>query len=528
MSQTSEVAGPPPAATPPAAEEIARGRVHTRPRRRAVLGGSFNPPGIHHRAIAQALSARFDEVVVVPCGPRPDKRATEDVPAVDRAAMTDMTFQGLPGVRVDLWDMELPSFTRTHALETRYGADEAEVWHVVGADHVRGGGRGEAEIQTRWERGQEIWRRLRFLVAAPPGGPPRPEDMPPHAEVVEVDAPGLRTSIRQAALLNHSLDDLVVPTVARYIARHQLYRGTLPQRTTRLTLAELHPLIVADPRSPEAQELARRLRADLGLPPLPPASPRASVGASAGASAGASVGTPGDAPEEPALDVPARANLIVVVGGDGMMLRAIRSHWRRRLPFYGINTGHMGFLLNQRGPEEFLGQELVVEQLPLLRVSVTSQDGLEATALAFNDAWVERASGQTAWLSVRVNDRERLPKLIADGALVATAAGSTSYARAMGAHALPLNTPALLLVGSNVLRPAFWQPVVLPLDAGVSLTTLDPDKRPLRAYIDGVPQGLARRLEARVSRVAAAELAFAPLHHPAEKLAQIQFPLTSE
>ncbi len=507
---------------PPSAASaaLARDDVPAPPRpagalRRVLLGGSFNPPGAHHRAIAQALAARFDEVVVVPCGPRPDKRATEDVPAVDRAAMTDMTFQGLPRVRVDLWDMEEPSFTRTHALETRYAAQGAEVWHVVSAEHVRGGGRGEAEIQRRWERGPEIWRRLRFVVAAPPGGAPSPEDMPPRAELLEVDAPGLSTSIRQAALLSRSLDDLVVPAVARYIARHQLYRGALPHRTTRLTLTELRPLIVADPRSAEAQTIAANLRASLGLAAAPP-------------SAAPTSPDEGRGRQEPAPSEPRGANIIVVVGGDGMMLRAIRSHWRLRLPFYGVNTGHMGFLLNQRGPEEFLGQELVVEQLPLLRVGVTRADGSEAAALAFNDAWVERASGQTAWLSVRVNGKERLPKLIADGALVATAAGSTSYARAMGAHALPLNTPALLLVGSNVLRPAFWQPVVLPLDAGVSLTTLDPGKRPLRAYIDGVHQGLVRRLDARVSQVAAAELAFAPLHHPAEKLAQIQFPLAPD
>ncbi len=501
MPQQTDAPRPPTATGPVATGRAERGAEASPPRRRVLLGGSFNPPGAHHRAIARLLAARFDEVVVIPCGPRPDKRATEDVPAVDRAAMTDLTFRGLPKVRVDLWDMEEPSFTRTHALETRYAADGAEVWHVVGVDHVRGGGRGEAEIQTRWERGEEVWRRLRFVVVAPPGGAPAPEDLPPRAELVEVDAPGLSTSIRQAALLSHSLDALVVPAVSRYIARHQLYRGALPQRTTRLTLAALHPLIVADPRSDEARTLAAGLRAHLGADAPPPGAP---------------------------TDEAAPPNLIVVIGGDGMMLRAIRSHWRLRVPFYGINTGHMGFLLNQRGPEEFLGQELVVEQLPLLRVSVTRADGSDATALAFNDAWVERASGQTAWLGVRVNGKERLPKLIADGALIATAAGSTSYARAMGAHALPLNTPALLLVGSNVLRPAFWQPVVLPLDARVSLTTLDPDKRPLRAYIDGVPQGPVRRLEARVSRVAAAELAFAPLHHPAEKLAQIQFPLDPE
>ena len=207
------------------------------------------------------------------------------------------------------------------------------------------------------------------------------------------------------------------------------------------------------------------------------------------------------------------------------MLRAIHNLWRLRVPFYGINVGHLGFLLNETSPLEHEGEELVLSNIPLLYAEAESMAGECRSALAFNDAWVERATGQTAWIQVKVNGEERLPQLVADGALVATSAGSTAYARAMGAPSLPLNTPALLLVGSNVLRPDFWRPVVLPLDSQVELTTLDPDKRPLQAYIDGVFQGsTVRRLSARVSNSAAVEMVFPPQHDPAAKLARIQFP----
>ena len=89
---------------------------------------------------------------------------------------------------------------------------------------------------------------------------------------------------------------------------------------------------------------------------------------------------------------------------------------------------------------------------------------------------------------------------------------------------MPLNTPALLLVGSNVLKPDTWRPAVLPLDASIELTTLDPTKRPLQAYIDGVPEGNVTTLRARVSNIAAVELVFSSGHDHAAKLAQIQFP----
>src|SRR3712207_6078098 len=102
----------------------------------AVYGGSFDPPGLHHRRIVDELRQHFDHVVVVPCGPRPDKRAGCD--PVHRAALTDLAFGGLGRVEVDLFELEQATFTRTHALDRRY-AGRGEVWHVVGTDLVAGG-----------------------------------------------------------------------------------------------------------------------------------------------------------------------------------------------------------------------------------------------------------------------------------------------------------------------------------------------------------------------------------------------------
>ena len=206
------------------------------------------------------------------------------------------------------------------------------------------------------------------------------------------------------------------------------------------------------------------------------------------------------------------------------MLRAIRQYWRLRLPFFGINTGHLGFLLNDSPQADPCEQDLVLYHLPLLRVEVESLDGQRTEELAFNDAWVERATGQTAWLKLLINDVERIEKLVADGVLVATPAGSTSYARAMGATPLPLYTSALLLVGSNVLHPPQWRPVVLPFDSRIEIRTHDPVKRPLKAFIDGIPQGDVQAIHACVSNMAAVELAFLPNHDPSLKLAKLQFP----
>lgn len=449
--------------------------------RLALFGGSFNPPGLHHRQIAEALAKRFDEVIVIPCGPRPDKPITNDVDPIHRAALADLTFAGLPRVRVELFDLEANTFTRTSDLDQQYAA-QGEVWHVVGADLIAGGRHGRSPIQQHWRRGAELWRDARFAVLTRPGYALEREDLPPHAEVFETDFPGASTSIREQAFKRQDLDKLLTPAATAYIERYGLYRGIPPVGRTQLTVERPRLLIVADDTNPKAREAAEHLGAS-------------------------TTGHP---------------DLIVVVGGDGAMLRAIRQHWRLRVPFYGVNAGHLGFLLNETPPP--LAGELLVHHLPLLWAETINLSGHRRQALAFNDCWVERATGQTAWIRVDVNGQVRLERLVADGALVSSAAGSASYARAMGATPLPLGTPAILLVGSNVLAPDNWRPVVLPRECEVTLTTLDPAKRPLRGYVDGVLHGEIESMLVRNSRTAAVELAFDPKHDPAEKLARIQFP----
>jgi NAD kinase len=449
----------------------------------AVYGGSFNPPGRHHRAIVERLLAHFEELIVVPCGPRPDKTLLNDVEPVHRAAMVDLNFRGLPGVRVELFDLESGDFTRTHELDRRF-RDLGRLWHVVSDEFVRGGRNGSATIQSEWERGKELWREASFVVVNRTGGKLDPADLPPQHRLIAMDRDGSSMVIRGKVFHHQPVDDLVLPEVGRYIKRHGLYRGVAAPRQTRFRVDKPRLLIVADERNPVSKEVASAL------------------------------GRYADSD---------RPDLIVAVGGDGTMLHAIREHWRRRVPFYGINTGHLGFLLNDSRSADFLAKELVLYQMPLLRVEVDPEQGETRSALAFNDAWVERVTGQTAWLRLSVNGQEQIAHLVADGVLMATSAGSTSYARAMGAVPIPLNTRALLLVGSNVLKPASWKLAVLPHDARVEVTTLDTEKRPLQGFIDGVAQGRVRAMRVRASNIAAVELAFLPRHDPALKLAKIQF-----
>lgn len=451
----------------------------------AIFGGSFNPPGIHHRRIAKLLSPHFDEVIVVPCGPRPDKDTTNDIDPIHRAAMADIAFRDIPNVRVDLFDLEQQTFTRTHELNEWY-RDEGEVWHVVGTQLTAGGGGSESRIHTRWDMGQELWNEGRFAIIARPGEEPDPADLPPCHEVFKSDTVGSSAEVRERLFKRQPYKDLVPDEVGEYISRYGLYRGRLPNRATQSALDDPRLWIVHNHWSEEAVRIADRFRN---------------------------------------WEVDENPNAILAVGGDGTMLRAIRQHWRLRLPFLGLNAGHLGFLLNDTSVfTEFPPPLLTRRQCPLLYVEFELEDGGRASGLAFNDAWVERATSQTAWLEVTINDEVRMERMVGDGLLACTAQGSTAYARAMGAAPLLADTEGWMIVGSNVLYPEGWKSGLLSPVASVSFRCLDCAKRPLVGYVDGVSFGRVKAMHVRISRIAAAELAFLPEHDMADKIARIQFP----
>ena len=451
----------------------------------ALFGGSFNPPGLHHRRIAEALCQRFDKVLIIPCGPRGDKSTTNLLPPVYRAAMAGMAFAGLPGVEVDLFDLEQDHFTRTHELDARF-SPQGEIWHVVGVDLTKGGANGLAEIQRTWQQGQWLWSNARFAVLTRPGHHFDPADLPPHHELIELDIPGSSSEIRDRLASGMSVDDMVGPRPLAYIQRYGLYRAPNPGTWARGSLTGCSYRLHADLTNPKVAAWAGRFSPSVNC----------------------------------------EAQFITVLGGDGAMLRSIRENWQERLPFFGVNAGHLGFLMNGADAvfsAEVPPRDVIFRQLPMLYIELENMEGRVSTAYAFNDAWVERSTSQSAWLEVSVNGVRRLSKLVSDGALVATAAGSTAYARAMGASPLLADTPAWLLVGSNVVEPVDWKSALLSTDMQVEISCQDPAHRPIRAYIDGVDHGIVRKLRARISRAAAAELVFNASHDMAEKIAAIQF-----
>ena len=222
---------------------------------------------------------------------------------------------------------------------------------------------------------------------------------------------------------------------------------------------------------------------------------------------------------------PAEANVIVALGGDGLMLQALHRNIRRQKPIYGMNLGTVGFLLNtfkETGLLQRLKRAREVTLTPL-RMVATNTHGRRFEVIAINEVSLLRSSRQTARIAVAVDGRSRLAELSCDGALVATPAGSTAYNLSAHGPILPLGAGLLALTPINAFRPRRWRGALLPRAARVDFTILDPRKRPVAAAADSVEISNVAKVTVTEATDIALTLLFDPEHDLEERILKEQF-----
>ena len=183
---------------------------------------------------------------------------------------------------------------------------------------------------------------------------------------------------------------------------------------------------------------------------------------------------------------PDKADVVVALGGDGLMLQALHRFMGRSTPIYGMNRGSVGFLMNEfseMGLRERLAAAERAIVHPLLMRAVDAS-GTTHRAHAINEVSLLRQSYQAAKLALTIDDKARMPELICDGVLVATPAGSTAYNFSANGPILPLDAPLLALTPISPFRPRRWRGALLPDRASISITVLEAEKRPVSAVAD--------------------------------------------
>ena len=179
-------------------------------------------------------------------------------------------------------------------------------------------------------------------------------------------------------------------------------------------------------------------------------------------------------------------DVIVPLGGDGFVLHCLHDYLVLGKPIYGMNRGTIGFLLNEYGVDGLLERIAAAQEEVLhpLCMEATTKDGKTHHALAFNEVSLLRSSRQSANLKILVNGKMELDKLICDGALVSTPAGSTAYNLSVHGPVVPLGAQLIALTSISAFRPRRWRGALLPQDAVVCIENLDPEKRPVSASAD--------------------------------------------
>ncbi|MFN3855898.1 MAG: NAD kinase [Phreatobacter sp.] len=224
--------------------------------------------------------------------------------------------------------------------------------------------------------------------------------------------------------------------------------------------------------------------------------------------------------------VPAdEAEVIVALGGDGLMLQTLHRFIDSGKPIYGMNRGSVGFLMNEYAEDGLVERIWTAERSVIHPLAMTAIDvhGERRDALAINEVSLLRQSSQVAKLRIMVDGHERMGELIADGVLVATPAGSTAYNLSVNGPILPLNTPLLALTPISPFRPRRWRGALLPDHVRIRIEVLEAAKRPVSATADHVEVREVATVDIVTDRNRSMILLHDPGHSLDERILREQF-----
>ena len=222
---------------------------------------------------------------------------------------------------------------------------------------------------------------------------------------------------------------------------------------------------------------------------------------------------------------PAEADVVVALGGDGLMLQTLHQHMHTGKPIYGMHRGTVGFLMNEFSIGELHSRLAAAKDTvihPLL-MRATDVHGVVHLHHAINEVALFRQTHQAARLRILIDERERMPELIADGILVATPAGSTAYNLSAQGPIIPINAALLALTPISPFRPRRWRGALLPNTAHVVIEVLESDKRPVAAVADHDEARDVRRVEVLSDRTISMRMLFDPGHSLEERILREQF-----
>jgi len=182
------------------------------------------------------------------------------------------------------------------------------------------------------------------------------------------------------------------------------------------------------------------------------------------------------------------SNLVIVIGGDGFMLKTLKKNKNSSKFFYGINSGNYGFLMNKFSPKHTLKNFSKAKMITIspLEMTVKNKQGLIKKSIAINEVSILRQSKQAASLSIQNGAKIIIKQLISDGVLLSTPAGSTAYNLSVHGPILSLNSKKLSISPISPFRPRRWKGKIISDKSIIKIKNLNPKKRPISAVADNL------------------------------------------
>lgn len=222
---------------------------------------------------------------------------------------------------------------------------------------------------------------------------------------------------------------------------------------------------------------------------------------------------------------PQDADVMIVVGGDGAMLHALHEYIKLDIPFYGMNLGTLGFLLNDYKPKALPARIKKANRFAIrpLRMTAKNRNGKKFEALAFNEVSLLRQTHNSASIKITINGKERLAELVCDGVLLSTPMGSTAYNSSAGGSIIPLNANVLPLTPISAFRPRRWRGALLTMNTKVKFEVLRAKDRPVSATADSKEVRDVVQVDIQQARDISGTLLFDPDNHLGERILKEQF-----
>ena len=183
-----------------------------------------------------------------------------------------------------------------------------------------------------------------------------------------------------------------------------------------------------------------------------------------------------------------KSNITIVIGGDGFMLQTLKKNKKSKKLFYGINSGNYGFLMNKYSVKNFVKNLSKAKMITIspLEMIVKNNKSKTKKHLAINEVSILRQSRQAASLSISYGSKQIIKKLVSDGVLVSTPAGSTAYNLSVHGPILSLNSKKLSISPISPFRPRRWKGKIVSDKSKVIINNLNPKKRPISAVADNI------------------------------------------